>query len=120
MRRQIGRRDAHLCLRYGDGCADGEEISPNEVQGGLRDPTNFWDFFDTPGEVNVWDKAVSTVDIFRMALRYGAAGDPAVDPLSPLRLNRPLTLAPVSVNPRRCQRSHPTEDVLAPGRSVLI
>jgi len=66
-----------------DGCADGEEVRPNELLGGRRDPLNFWDFFDTPGEVNVRDRAVTTADVFRVAFHFGAAGNPAIDPLSP-------------------------------------
>ncbi len=66
----------------GDGCSDGEEVGPNESLGGQRDPTNFWDFYDTPDEDNIRDKAVTTADIFRVAFRFGAQGDPAIDPLS--------------------------------------
>jgi hypothetical protein len=31
-----------------DGCTDAQELGPNHALGGQRDPTNFWDFFDTP------------------------------------------------------------------------
>ncbi len=35
-----------------DGCPDSRELGPNHVYGGQRDPTNFWDFFDTPNDSN--------------------------------------------------------------------
>ena len=45
--------------------------------GGLRDPFNFWDFFD-PNR----DRSVTTADVFALLERFGAAGDPNIDPLS--------------------------------------
>jgi lysophospholipase L1-like esterase len=33
----------------GDGCADVEEVGPNPLLGGGRDPTNRWDFYDVNG-----------------------------------------------------------------------
>ena len=55
-----------------DGCADGEEVGTNERFGGLRDPTNFWDFFDTPNALNVRERVVNILDIQRVAGRFGA------------------------------------------------
>ncbi|MEX2160163.1 MAG: flexitail domain-containing putative surface protein, partial [Dehalococcoidia bacterium] len=55
-----------------DGCADGEEIGPNESLGGRRDPTSFWDLFDVP-ENGPRDKVVDLFnDIFGVAGRFGA------------------------------------------------
>lgn len=48
---------------------------------GLRDPHNFWDFFDTPDADNVHDRASTVGDIFRVVDRFGASGIPG-DPLS--------------------------------------
>jgi hypothetical protein len=33
-----------------DGCIDAYELGPSHAYGGQRDPTNFWDFFDTPND----------------------------------------------------------------------
>ena len=34
-----------------DGCADGNELSGDpSLDGGLRDPSNYWDFFDVTGD----------------------------------------------------------------------
>ena len=50
-----------------DGCADGAELSAQPEFGGIRDPKNFWDFFDTPTRSNIRDKQVSGLDFFRAA-----------------------------------------------------
>ncbi len=50
--------------------------------GGRRDPLNFWDFYDTPDTGNVRDRAVNVSDIGRVVGRFGATGDPGIDPLS--------------------------------------
>jgi hypothetical protein len=34
----------------GDGCSDGQEFGPDEMEGGRRDPLNGWDFFDPNGD----------------------------------------------------------------------
>lgn len=76
----------------GDGCSDGQEFAPAALHGGRRDPTNFWDFFDTPGPSNVRDGGVGFgSDILPVVLRLGATdagGTAAVnrhtDPLSPV------------------------------------
>jgi hypothetical protein len=65
-----------------DGCTDGAELGPDQVQGGLRDPLNFWDFYDTPDINNFRDKAVTIGDITRVVQRFGAQGDPGGDPFS--------------------------------------
>jgi uncharacterized repeat protein (TIGR01451 family) len=73
-----------------DGCADGEEVGPSAALGGARNPTDFWDFYDTPNSVNVRDRVVTaTGDILQVARRFGAndAGGTAVinrtsDPLA--------------------------------------
>ena len=51
----------------GDGCADLQELGPDEQSGGQRDPHNPWDFYDTNGD-GVIDL---TNDIFGVILAYG-------------------------------------------------
>jgi alpha-tubulin suppressor-like RCC1 family protein len=65
-----------------DGCTDAQELGPNRGLGGQRDPTNFWDFFDTPNATNVRDKVVNSDDYSRISARYYTDGDATVDPLS--------------------------------------
>jgi hypothetical protein len=65
-----------------DGCADAAEISSVERTGGDRDPTNFWDFYDTPDNNGHRDRSVSASDLARVLFRYGTRGDPTGDPLS--------------------------------------
>jgi len=57
-----------------DGCTDGVELGPDQTRGGRRDPSNFWDFFDTPASPNDRDRAVSIGDIVRVVQRFGSAG----------------------------------------------
>lgn len=68
-----------------DGCTDWEELGDNEVAGGLRDPFNFWDFYDVP--TGTWpnlarNASVSALDFFAVLARYNTEGDPDIDPLS--------------------------------------
>jgi general secretion pathway protein D len=68
-----------------DGCTDSAEQQTamgSETSGGRRDYQNFWDFFDTPNASNVRDGAVASADFFRVVGRFGATGNPAMDPLS--------------------------------------
>jgi hypothetical protein len=68
-----------------DGCSDAREeqtAAGSEVTGGRRDPNDFWDFFDTPDNSNVRDRAVTVADIGRVASRFGSTGSPGIDPLS--------------------------------------
>ena len=63
-----------------DGCTDGQEFGPIASQGGRRDPVNFWDFYDVS-----WprDKKIDLMnDIFGVAFRFGATGNPGGDPLT--------------------------------------
>jgi hypothetical protein len=68
-----------------DGCSDAEELADNqagqphigvaEAFGGLRDPLNQWDFFDTNG-----DKVVDLfTDIFGVAFDFGGSGSKHTD-----------------------------------------
>ena len=67
----------------GDGCSDAQENGPDEVLGGRRDYANFWDFYDTPDGTNVRNKMIDLFgDVFAVALRFGATGDPNGDPLA--------------------------------------
>jgi hypothetical protein len=60
-----------------DQCSDVAEAGSNPVMGGMRNPYNFWDFFDPTR-----DAAVSGVDFFSVLGRFGATGNAAIDPLS--------------------------------------
>jgi hypothetical protein len=71
-----------------DACTDDQEFSVSASQGGLRDYTNFWDFFDTPDSSNDRDQSVAGTDFFRVLQRFGASDtgpgtfDRFSDPLS--------------------------------------
>lgn len=66
-----------------DGCTDLREQGLTAQQGGLRDPANFWDFYDTPDADNVRDKVINLFgDILGVANRFGATGDPGGEPLA--------------------------------------
>jgi hypothetical protein len=65
-----------------DGCDDLRETGSDPTLGGMRDPQNFWDFFDTPDAVNIRDKAVAGTDFFRVLQRFGAGGNANLDPRS--------------------------------------
>lgn len=67
-----------------DGCSDWEELGTSQVAGGLRDPFNFWDFYDVPTAPSYTrDKAVSAADFFAVLGRFNTSGNPAGNPLSP-------------------------------------
>jgi hypothetical protein len=67
-----------------DGCTDWEELGAAQGTGGLRDPFNFWDLYDVPaGSPLARDKVVAAADLGAVVARYGASGDPTVNPLSP-------------------------------------
>ena len=52
-----------------DGCTTEEEIGPNEILGGRRDPKNHWDLYDVNG-----DKAVNLAnDILGVAAGFGSS-----------------------------------------------
>ena len=62
-----------------DGCSDLQENGPDETLGGLRNPHNFWDFFD-PNR----DRAVGLLDFLAVLRHFGTVGDPAtLDPDGP-------------------------------------
>ena len=50
-----------------DGCTDWEELGPNEVLGGRRDPFNFWDFYDPTR-----NGAIGFTDFLALVERSGA------------------------------------------------
>lgn len=73
-----------------DGCTDQQEIFVNPALGGMRNPNNFWDFFDVPNGNNQRDQVVSIGDILLVITRFGTNdnGGTALinrnsDPLSP-------------------------------------
>ena len=61
----------------GDGCTDVQELRADELLGGQRNPEYFWDFYDANR-----DRAISVLDFFAVLERFGAVGNPAIDPLS--------------------------------------
>jgi hypothetical protein len=68
----------------GDSCIDVRELSFGAEQGGFRDPSNFWDYFDVPaGLGQLRDEAVSGLDFFAVLARFGSSGNAQIDPLSP-------------------------------------
>ncbi|KKK88925.1 hypothetical protein LCGC14_2738260, partial [marine sediment metagenome] len=66
----------------GDGCTDSEELGNNEKLGGRRDPLYFWDFYDATGPAGRDGKIDLMNDIFGVAFRFGATGNPSGDPLT--------------------------------------
>ena len=58
-----------------DGCANVQEVGTDETLGGLRDPLNPWDFYDTngDGEVDLFN------DILGVILHYSLDGSPPYD-----------------------------------------
>ena len=71
----------------GDSCQNAREGIQDEIIGGLRDETNFWDFFDTDTENGLaagtrLQGVVGFSDVLRVAGRFGLEGDSGIDPLS--------------------------------------
>jgi hypothetical protein len=65
----VGAPDTDL-----DGCSDQKELGSDPFDGGMRDPSNFWDFYDTRTVSNVTDRAVTAADVFGLLSRFGATG----------------------------------------------
>jgi hypothetical protein len=66
-----------LCLASpldsdGDGCADAEEATHTPATGGLRDPQEFWDFYDVTN-----DKSIDLADTLSVLAYFGDAALPA-------------------------------------------
>jgi dipeptidyl aminopeptidase/acylaminoacyl peptidase len=56
-----------------DGCSDKQELGVHPELGGMRDRSNFWDFYDTPDASNMRDRVITTTgDILSVARRFGA------------------------------------------------
>jgi acyl-homoserine-lactone acylase len=52
----------------GDGCSDSQELGPDELLGGRRDPTNRWDYFNPTGDgENRVDDVLAVVDHYFLA-----------------------------------------------------
>jgi hypothetical protein len=67
-----------------DGCTDAQELGPTPGLGGMRNPHNFWDFYDVPAGASLSrDGAVASADLFALIGRFNSSGDPGEDPLSP-------------------------------------
>jgi hypothetical protein len=66
-----------------DGCTNTQELGTVVALGGRRNPLHFWDVFDTPtGMKHERDRTVTGLDFFALLGRFGATGDPEIDPLS--------------------------------------
>jgi subtilisin-like proprotein convertase family protein len=69
-----------------DGCADTREnqtAAGSQTSGGLRNPHNFWDFFDVPtGGGLTRNGSIAAPDIFQVLTRFNTVGSPNGDPLS--------------------------------------
>jgi glucose/arabinose dehydrogenase len=77
----------------GDGCVDGAELGLNPEAGGMRDPLNFWDFFDTPNASGERDAVVDlNNDLFGVLFRYGTGDEGGKAPVN--RYSDPLAPAP--------------------------
>jgi hypothetical protein len=64
--------DPHNPDTDGDGCVDGREVLySNPTLGGLRDPLNFWDFFDVTG-----DRFIDLSDALDILSYFGNPGLP--------------------------------------------
>ena len=53
-----------------DACSDGQELGPDPSKGGMRDPTNQWDFFDPSG-----DGMNRSTDILMVVKQFGVDDD---------------------------------------------
>ena len=61
----------------GDGCSDGEELGPLAVDGGRRDPNDFWDVYDVPtGQPVLRDRSMSIGDVGAVVARFGSTREP--------------------------------------------
>jgi hypothetical protein len=74
-----------------DGCADGEELGPTALAGGLRNPLNQWDFYD----VNA-TKKVDSADIAHVRSRFNGNGP---TPLADAPYDRSSGVAPWAPGP---------------------
>jgi hypothetical protein len=70
-----------------DGCANGEELSANQLMGGRRDPFDGNDFFDVPAPAlkmgvtsGVRNKAVTLVDVGAVLYFVGAVNNGMPNP----------------------------------------
>lgn len=79
----------------GDGCTAAQERGSNEALGGMRDPLNHWDFFDTPDAggardgVVTYDPEETDDDVDRVFARYFANDDGGT--ATPNRYSDPLS-----------------------------
>ena len=60
-----------------DGCSDKEELTDNQILGGLRDPYKYWDFYDVDQ-----NRQIALGDFLGVLARFGSAGNAFVDPLT--------------------------------------
>ena len=74
--------DPQLADTDGDGCKDGAEILLTAAEGGERDPTNQWDFYDVlgPGAELPTDGVIDLPnDILGVILHFSPQGQPPYD-----------------------------------------
>ena len=56
----------------GDGCTDVAELGSNPFIGGLRDPNNYWDFYDVPATDGARDGDIALLtDVLAVVFRLG-------------------------------------------------
>jgi streptogramin lyase len=89
-----------------DGCQNVREQGSNPLEGGLRNPNLYWDFYDIPtGGGGTRDRQISGLDLFAIIARFGtsdAAGNAAVN-----RDTDPLSAVPASGYHPAFDRSRP-------------
>jgi hypothetical protein len=66
----------------GDGCSDEQELGPNELLGGRRNPQNPYDFYDVNGDLVVTVAA----DVLSVGRAYGSSSGPYYSPTLDRRL----------------------------------
>jgi hypothetical protein len=92
-----------------DGCLDGDETQPYALQGGRRDPHNFWDFSDAPtGGALTRDGVVTAADLAGLVGRFGSSdtGPGTFD-----RNSDPLSTPNPAVQPASARQNyHPAYD----------
>ena len=90
-----GRGDAcdYVIDTDGDGCLDAAELGSNPYLGGMRDPLNYWDFYDTPSDAGDRDASIDLLsDLFGVLFRFGAEDGDGAAPVN--RETDPMAIPP--------------------------
>ncbi len=94
----------------GDGCRNVVELGDDAALGGLRDPEDFWDFFDTPDTTGERDRAVSALDLFSLMRRFGANDSVGTAPVN--RFTDPTSPPPATGYHPAYDRSVPAPEAM--------